>query len=142
MKKTLYILLSCTLLVSCQLETSNNGALDGNWQLRQIDTLSTGGVCDMTYSYIYWGIENDLLQVRDIDNSMKILFRFDKQEDLLTIYSPYHVVTKDLLEPLENAELLTPFGIAGTQDTFQIEQLNHNTLTIRNQYYRMHFRRY
>lgn len=149
MKKILYLFLFCILLpmslllTSCDLETSGNGKLDGNWQLRQIDTLSTGGVCDMTYSYIYWGIENKLLQVRDIDNdNLRILFRFDKQGDHLTIHSPHRVITKDELEPVENAELLTPLGIIGTEDTFIFENLSSGNMTLKNERFRLHFRKY
>ena len=149
MKKILYIFLSCTFLsscflfTSCDLETSDNGKLDGNWQLRQIDTLSTGGVCDMTYSYIYWGIENKLLQVRDIDNNnLRILFRFDKQGDHLTIHSPHQVITKDELKPLEDAELLTPLGIIETEDTFIVETLSSGNMTLKNERFRLHFRKY
>ena len=97
----------------------------------------------MTYSYIYWGIENNLLQVRDIDNNnLKILFRFDKQGDRLTLHSPYRVVTKDELEPLEDDELLTPLGIAGTEDTFTFENLSSGNMTLKNELYRLHFRKY
>ncbi len=143
MKKILYLLLSCTLLLSCELETSDNGKLDGNWQLRQIDDLSTGSSSDMTYSYIYWGIENDLLQVRDIDDgNLMLLFRFDKQGDHLSIHSPYRVVTKDQLEPMEDTEQLLKLGIAGTEDTFIFENLSSGNMTLRNELYRLHFRKY
>lgn len=143
MKKLLYIILSCLILTACELETPNNGKLDGNWQLRQIDTLATRGTCDMSYSYIYWAVESHLLQVRDIDNkNQKILFRFEKQGDELMIHSPHFVQTKDELIPLKNDSLLTPLGIVGIKDTFLIEKLNHEHLILRNQRYQLHFRRY
>ena len=72
MKKLIYIIISF-ILTSCELEMTDNGALDGNWQLRQIDTLSTGGTCDMSRSYIYWAVQNHILQVRDIDNNNLII---------------------------------------------------------------------
>ena len=53
MQKIIFIILSCFLLSACELEMSDNGKLDGNWQLRQTDTVSTGGICDMSRSYIY-----------------------------------------------------------------------------------------
>lgn len=142
MKKIIYIFISC-LLISCELEVLDNGALDGNWQLRQIDTLATGGTCDMSYSYIYWAVESHILQVRDIDNgNLKILFRYEKQGDELMIHTPFHVITKDELKPVEDAELLTPFGIIGTKDSFHIEKLNHSNLVMKNENYQLYFRRY
>lgn len=143
MKKLIYIILSALLLTACDLETSDNGAFDGNWQLRQIDTLATGGICDMSHSYIYWGVENHLLWVRDIDNNnLKILFRFERKDNELKIHSPHYVVTKDELIPLENDSLLTPLGITGTEDTYLIEKLSSSTLVLQNQSYTLHFRKY
>ena len=142
-KKIFAIILSCIVLISCELETSDNGALDGNWQMRQIDTLSTGGMCDMSQSSIYWGFENKVLQLRDIDKgNLKIFFRFKRDEDNLTIYEPYKHITKDEVVALENNELLLPFGIIRTQDTFHVECLTHHTLILTNDAYRLHFRKY
>ena len=97
----------------------------------------------MSHSYIYWAVENHLLQVRDIDDSnLTIFFQFEKAGSQLTIQSPYKVVTKDQLEAIEDEETLRPFGIVGLQDTFQFEELNGKALTLKNQFYRLHFRRY
>ena len=143
MKKLVYIILSTFLLTACELETPNSGKLDGNWQLRQIDTLATGGTCDMSYSYVYWAVENHLLQVRDIDNhNLKIFFKYEQPGDELNIHSPHQVITKNELIPLENDSLLTPLGIAGIKDNFLIEKLNHEHLVLKNLRYKLHFRRY
>lgn len=142
MKRLTYIILSCLLLTACEIERSHNGKLNGNWQLRQIDTLATGGITDMTYSYIYWGVEGTLLQVRDIDENLKILFHFNKQGNQLTLLTPCRVITKDELEPLETNELLTPLGITETEETFLIEHLSNGSLTLSNALYRLHFRKY
>ncbi len=130
-------------LVSCEIETSHNGKLDGNWQLQHIDTLATNGTCDMTHSYIYWAVENDLLQVRDIDNqNLKILFRFERQDGNLTLHSPHFVVTKDELIPLESDSLLQPLGIPDLRSTFLIESLTHSRMTLKGAQLRLHFRKY
>lgn len=142
MKKLIYIIISL-ILTSCELEMTDNGALDGNWQLRQIDTLSTGGTCDMSRSYIYWAVQNDLLQVRDIDNAdFRILFRFEKKGDHLTLRNPYHIIIKAELEPIEDIEQLTPYGIMGTEDTFTFENLSSGNMTLKNEFFRLHFRKY
>ncbi len=143
MRSFIYTLLVCFSLSACEIETSNNGALDGNWQLRQIDTLATMGVCDMTHSDIYWGIETDLLQVRDIDNGdLRIMFHFERRNDSLRIFNPFHVLTKDNLLPLKNDSLLQPLGIVGTEERFYVEELKSNTLQLKSLYYRLHFRKH
>ena len=48
MKKIIGILFFAVLvftLSSCEIETSQNGDLDGFWHLEQVDTLATGGTC-------------------------------------------------------------------------------------------------
>jgi hypothetical protein len=143
MKKILYLFLTCILIAACDLEVLDNGKMDGNWQLRQIDTLASKGVCDMTHSYIYWGIQDELLQVRDIDNSnQRIFFHYNKLGDSLTIHSPYLAITKNELEPVEDIEILLPLGITSTEDHFYIEKLNGGTMILKNECYRLHFRKY
>lgn len=143
MKKIIYIFLACTLLASCDWEVLNNSKMDGNWQLRQIDTLATEGICDMAYSYIYWGIQDNLLQVRDIDNNnQRIFFRYNEQGDSLTIYSPYLAITKNELIPIEDIQTLLPLGIIGIEDRFFIEKLNGEKMVLKNECYRLHFRKY
>ena len=143
MKKNIFILLLFPIfLISCEIETSSNGKLDGNWQLQSFDTLSTGGVCDMSKSTIYWGIENNILQVRNINNGEKILFRFEKGDGMLKIHSPHVYESQYVTVPLENDSLLTPYGILGTEDTFTMEQLSGNSLVLTNQQLRLRFRKY
>ncbi|MDO5482210.1 MAG: lipocalin-like domain-containing protein [Bacteroidaceae bacterium] len=143
MKKLIYIALPLFFLTACELEITDNGALGGNWQLQRIDTLATGGTYDMANSYIYWGIENNLLQVRDIDNrNLRIFFRFNKQKDSLSISEPFFAKTKDDLQALTNDSLLKPLGIGDTQVTYFIERLNNNALILKDNELRLTFRKY
>lgn len=143
MKKAIYILLLFPiLLISCEIETSSNGKLDGNWQLQSFDTLSTGGVCDMTKSGIYWGVENNILQVRNIEKNDKILFRFEKNGYALTVHSPHIYESQYVTVPLEDESRLIPFGIHSAEETFTIEVLSNSHLVLTNQLLRIRFRRY
>lgn len=143
MKKLIYIIFASIIFTACELEIMDNGTLGGNWQLQKIDTLSTGGTCDMSSSYIYWGIENNLLQVRDIDNrNFRVFFRFDKQADSLSISTPFLAETKDELQALKDDSLLRPLGINNTQITFYIKHLSNNSLILEDQKLRLNFRKF
>lgn len=44
MRKLLYIFFVLLMFAACDIHTSDNGDLDGYWQLRSVDTLSTGAL--------------------------------------------------------------------------------------------------
>ena len=91
MRKILYLLVLGLMVVSCELETSGNGDLDGYWQMSQVDTLATGGIADTHESYIFWGIQGKLLQIRYTENNVYLgeglLFRFENKNSMLTLSS-------------------------------------------------------
>ena len=47
MKKLLYIFIFTLAVAACEIHTSENGDLDGYWQLHKVDTLANGSSCDM-----------------------------------------------------------------------------------------------
>ena len=47
MRKLLYLIITFMMIIACDIHRSDNGDLDGFWQLKSVDTLSTGGTCDM-----------------------------------------------------------------------------------------------
>ena len=134
------------LFVSCDLETSGNGDLDGYWQMSQVDTLATGGVADTRESLIYWGIQGNLLQIRYSENNLYLgeglLFRFEKKEPLLTLSSPmvHHLYETD--EPIDDVEVLKPFGIYRLEEVFSIDRLDDKYMVLTNDVLRLHFRKY
>ena len=68
-KSLLAVLATPLLLVSCNVETSDNGPLDGFWHLERIDTLATGGTTDYSSGYVFWGVQMDLIYIKDSSNS-------------------------------------------------------------------------
>ena len=49
MRKWIYLwTVVCTALVACDVETSDNGRLDGYWHLTGVDTLATSGHRDVS----------------------------------------------------------------------------------------------
>ena len=146
MRKILYLLALGLMIVSCELETSGNGKLDGYWQMCQVDTLTTGGVTDTRESLIYWGIQGKLLQIRYSENNVYLgeglLFRFENDNSLLTLSSPvvHHLYETD--EPIDDVELLKPYGIYRLEEKFTIEQLDDKYMILTNDVLRLYFRRY
>ena len=145
MKTSAFIILlfSCFTLISCDIESSGTGGLYANWQLRQIDTLTTGNTADMSKSTIYWGFKSDVLQLRHISNNNRTLFlRYQHSNDTLTVSNPIIAENKDEMQEVTSEDILLPFGITSLTDTFTIQQLTSSTLTISNRYYRLRFRKY
>jgi len=146
MKRIVYILMLSVMLVSCELETSGNKELDGYWQMSQVDTLSTGGVADTREALVYWGVQGKLLQIRFSENGKflgeGLLFRFNRDNGMLTLSSPilHHLYETD--EPISDVELLKPFGIFNLEEVFSIEELNDDVMVLASDTLRLHFRRY
>ena len=146
MRKIFYILTLGVLFVSCELETSGNDELDGYWQMSQVDTLSTGGVADTRETLVYWGIQGKLLQIRFSENGKYLgegfMFRFNREDDVLTLSSPilHHLYKTD--EPITDVEVLKPYGIFDLEEAFAIEELNDHHMVLTNDVLRLHFRRY
>jgi hypothetical protein len=57
MKKIIGVLSLAVMMLtlsSCEVETSQNGDLDGFWHLEQVDTLATGGTCNFADKRVFW----------------------------------------------------------------------------------------
>ena len=89
MKKTFLFLATCLAMTmaatSCGdfIETSDNGDLDGYWQLSQVDTLANGVQVDMTSSKVFWGVQGKFLTMLDTHQapSYGYMFRFEHRAD-------------------------------------------------------------
>jgi hypothetical protein len=146
MRKILYLLALGMMIVSCELETSGNGKLDGYWQMCQVDTLTTGGVTDTREALIYWGIQGKLLQIRFSENGKYLgeglLFRFERAPYTLNLSSPIRHHLYDTDEPIEDVEVLKPYGIYQLEEVFSIIELNDKSMVLDNGVLRLHFRKY
>ena len=112
----------------------------------QVDTLSTGGVADTREALVFWGIQGKLLQIRFSEGGNflgeGLFFRFNRDGSYLTLHSPvlHHLYETD--EPIEDVEILKPFGIFNLEEVFYLEVLNDDVLVVSNDNLRLHFRRY
>lgn len=140
------------LLAACSidLETSGNGAFDGYWHLERVDTLATGGTCDLSQHRVFWGVQSRLISVSDIDadGSRGYYLRFRQTADSIVTYSPYknnwHQDQGDDGGdvPVEDPSVLAPYGIGALEEHFAKERLKGGTMVLRSERLRLWFKRF
>ena len=144
MKKIIYIIASILTIASCDIRTSDNGDLDGYWQLRSVDTLTTGGSCDVRDSLRFWSFQGNLLHVRDNrDTSIHPVFmRFNISDEKMTLSNPIIDLRDSSDLVLKDYEVLKRWGINDMPETMRIIKLNGSTMVLENRLLRLNFRKY
>ena len=67
---------------------------------------------------------------------------FERNGDMLKVYNPY-LVDRDADDVLlNNADMLMPYGISDTTETFDIIELSSNRLVLDNTVMHLVFRKY
>lgn len=150
MKKLLYLFTAiCMLSTACDFETSDNGSLDGYWQLSQLDTL-TAGSSDMRSSGLFWSVQVRLLEIRNnFDANRSILFRFEQKGDYLRLWNPV-ADNKNISDSVITSPVtLAQYNIEGAlnaegvlESTLKVEQLDDDRMVLSNSGFRFHFRKY
>ena len=124
-----------SLMTACHMESSDNGHLDGFWHLVRVDTLSTGGTSDLHQDYFFWAFQFQLLSVRNTQKSPEEYFlRFQRQGDELVLSDPFQYVLQGKDAPVENIDLLRPFGINDQEERFRIVHLSSRRMTLKNHF--------
>lgn len=142
-KIILFLLLTIVALTACDFEVSDNGDLDGYWQLSQLDTLATNGTTDMRNSGYFWAFQVKLMEITDVQGHQRnILFRFDHTDNLLRIYDPIADKRQISDSIITDVSTLQPYGIEHLDETLTVEKLNSERMILTNQSYRFHFRKY
>lgn len=134
----------CLLLTSCDIETSDNGDLDGYWHLVRVDTLATGVSRDLSDTRVFWGVEMRLLEVVDHDHDTGhygYLFNFERKGQTLRLYNghKHERAEGDIL--VENVETIAPLGINALDDLFTIETLNSSDMVLKDKVLRLWFKK-
>lgn len=148
MKKMMSIMAVLTMLTACELHTSDNGDLDGFWQMTQMDTLETNRSGDMRSTKIFWAVQGDMLEMRDLhdDNTAlyheKINFRFRLEEGKLYLSDP---IAND--RPISDSIIVDPatvafYGLSSLEQVLDVVQLEKSRMTLQTELYRMYFRKY
>ncbi|MBQ8066163.1 MAG: lipocalin-like domain-containing protein [Prevotella sp.] len=144
MKRLLIILIGvCAVLTSCDLHTSDGGDLDGFWQATFRENLLTGEVVDMRDYYAAWGFNGGLVQMNsslpDLNNLIGKYTRTDNHLHIDHLYRFVHGVGDMEIEDVSSLDF---FGFNQLEETFEILELNKNTLRLKNERVVLNFRRY
>lgn len=141
------------MLASCNVETSDNGPLDGFWHLEQVDTLATGGTTDYSSGYVFWGVQKDLIYIKDSSNGSvgAYYLRFSHTQDSLHITkiyldhghedNPNHEQGGDI--PVEAIDRnLRFFGLNALPEHFKKEAINGNRMILSTKKLRLKFKKF
>lgn len=140
MKRLVYIMALAAMLGSCTLETSDNGDLDGLWQLYSLDSLATGASADMRGSHVFWAVQCQLLEARSRET--QVLFRFNNTGDSLFLSDPY-INDRDSSDiKVTDAAILAPLGINSLGEHFGIKALGSDKMVLEAPTLRLYFRKY
>lgn len=143
MRKLLYTVIGVMLLTACELETSDNGDLDGYWQLTMVDTLSTGGSCDMRERLIFWAVQHKLLEIKEGKTiNQNIFFRFNHTSDSLILSEPVIDLRDSSDLVVKDYTILQPYGIYNMPESLHVDHLSSGKMTLASKLFRFHFRKY
>ena len=137
-KTTLFILafLGLTALVSCEVEMSPNGKLDGFWHVENIDTVAEDGktinVGDKREAKLYWAFQFNMLQIDDRTYATpRYILRFEHNKDTLRVYDPYLFDRENGDKKLEDPTPLIMYGIDALDAKFIIKSLSNKRVTLK-----------
>ncbi len=127
--------------MSYDIDFSVNGALDGFWQLTSVDTVATSGKREMRETGVFWSVQKDLLEVKQV-GFYGILFKFEYNNDFLTLSNPY-VNDRDSFDiKVEDVSVVQPMGINKLEEQFVVIELNSDKMILQSDMLRLHFRKY
>ena len=136
-------LFCCLIMVSCSIESSSNGTLDGFWHLESVDTLATGGHFSVKQERRFWAFQVNLMQLNGYDeHSALILMRFEKNNRTLRCYAPVDNDRPKDDPSITDIKRLQPFGINQLDETFTIEKLKGNIMILQGKELRLTFKRF
>lgn len=131
-------------LAGCNLETSNNGKLDGYWKLCVIDDIALGTSEDLSSKSLFWSVQKDLLVVRDNDDASRpeYVFHFNQGEGELTLSNGQKYDKQKGNKTLESFEILYKFGIYTQPITYNIDNLTSSRMTLSTSEKRLVFKKF
>lgn len=147
MKTKIFVFLLVVITVSLTscgdlLETSNNGKLDGFWQLAAVDTLATGGHRDMADDRKFMSVQGKILEMHDADEGIRYMFRFAHADGKLSL-SDARIDDRNTGDPaVESVDPLRPFGLDALDQVFTVEKLSGGRLVLVTGSLRLSYRKF
>lgn len=146
-----YITCLCTVCLalcfgSCELESYDNGDLDGYWQLNQLDSIQQQKSVDMVPQKIFWSVEGKLLEMKNLSKTgvPRIYMRFNHEGDRLTLSDPHRYTEPstpvDQKDPaIGTVDSLRLYGINALTEEFKVLELSGSRMAIESKTLRLHF---
>lgn len=125
---------------------TDNGPLDGKWQLCEIHSKSDLNAPHYDFSHVdyknqsvYWNFQLNLLSItsKEMLNTFttETTARFSYDKTTLHVGPTYiHYRDRDSLLTNPSTTELVPLGIHGNESNFNIKQLNHTTMILCSEY--------
>ena len=133
--------LSLMFLCGCELETTDNGDLDGYWHLEQVDSLAVQRSIDYGQSNIFWSIQFELLQLSNLEDNT-IIYKLVYDNRQLTLANPCMFDRADGDTLVTNVEVLRQYGVNALQESFKVVTLESRTMVLESPVLRLHFKKY
>lgn len=130
-------------LSGCEIETSDNGRLDGFWLLTTVDTIG-GGSADVAARAMTWAFQGRIMELRQADgkSGLDIICQFDHQGDTLLVSHPFIIDRNNEDIRVDDAALLAPFGLTALSESFFVSHLGSESMVLRSTVLQLRFRRY
>ena len=141
----IYIIGVVLLMTGCDVETSDNGDLDGFWRMSSMTSVysSTLPGVDMRQSGLTWSFQGRMLELRDVKDRQKdIVMSFQHEGETLRVYDPYFVERDSGDIRIEDVSYLIPYGINHTDDSFTVRELSSDRMVLSNILVTLEFRKY
>ena len=138
------------LLTSCSIETSDNGKLDGRWQLMELSYLDgSNKKVETKEQLIFWDIQYKLISIHCMTGKLheslteESLCRFTFTGDSLKLfdfYRHYREADQKIDDPLTTYFQKT--GINGIKANFAVLHLDRKTMLLQSDYAKLSFRKF
>lgn len=143
MKKFIYLVVAvCMLTTACDIERSDNGDLDGLWQLRAADTLATGGMADLHASQTWWAFQGKIVHMHDsVAAHPDVVGHFVCTASTLTLLDLSFSVREQGDVRVEDADALNAMGLHSLNEDMRLLTLNASTMVVETSRLRLHFKK-
>lgn len=144
MRKIMITIVCALLLTACDVETSDNGQLDGFWLLERVENAQGGqgtqdeGIVLSPSADVYWGIQHRLLNARS--GSLSVVCQITYTGDSLLLGQPY-LDDRDYGDAVvTDVKVVQPLGIHSLDARYAVRHLTASSLVIADNKHTLHFR--